>query len=198
MSATQGCRKGWRSQASQTLIGAANKPVSTSATTTTTAGTTIPVPATLPGWHTHAVTSRVPRRATSHAYGHTHQCYTYWVGGGCPPHKGVPLGQCPPRNNSSSSPFFLKLGRSSKEQLEPWTGTTDLPRAQELWKIGMRPSRRSDTTLVTRPGATFTGECQNNHGKGGTASHDWTPHWWMSKCGLTRGPRSSSPCWDCF
>ncbi len=61
------------------------------------------------------------------------------------------------RSSNSSTPFFFQKGRLSKGKLEPWTGTIDLPPAQELRETGQPPSRRSGLTHAIKSGATLTG-----------------------------------------
>ncbi len=170
--------KGWWNQASQTLTGAACKPVPTPATTTTTSGTTIPAAATFPWWHTHAVWNvlafpeRQGMRRVMLMATHQPMCaaisMTLWGGTiarRCAPRAVLALtGQ--PRSNNSSSPFSLK-GKSLREQREPSTGTAALPPAQELTKTGHPPSRRSGPTLSLDLVPPSLGEHQNKRQLGG-------------------------------
>ncbi len=61
-------------------------------------------------------------------------------------------------------------------------------------------SRRSGPTPAIKSGATLTEVTPEQLWGGGRTGQGWTLHWWTrpaGKCGHTREPQSSSPCWDC-
>ncbi len=172
MSATQGRRKGWGKQASQTFAGAAYKPIPTPTTSIDTAGTTIPAAATLPGRHTYAVRNvlalPVPGGLTGRVYGRTPTNATpvaEITARRCA-HRAVLTQTRQSRSSNSSSPFFLKKGKLSKGQLEPWTGTIDLPQPQEMRETGQPPSRSGPTRAI-KSGATLTGGMPEQLWEGG-------------------------------
>ncbi len=81
------------------------------------------------------------RGATGHVYGHTPTNATpvgEITARRCA-HRAVLTQTGQSRSSNSSTPFFLQKGRLSKGQLEPWTGTIDLPQSRSGGRQGSHP-----------------------------------------------------------